>query len=87
MNMERFIKVWIQKKYFVTETIAFILIKACCLTSVHWSGTSLDVRHVSGARNSDCLGHMSHMTYVQVLLIDTPDINHLFSMMQNWFLI
>jgi hypothetical protein len=41
------------------QTIAFILSNTCCSTSVHWNGTSLDVRRVSGARISDLLGHMS----------------------------
>jgi hypothetical protein len=58
MDMKRLIKVWVQKKYFATDS-CFILSNAWCSTSVHLNGTSLDVRHVSGARISDLLGHMS----------------------------
>jgi hypothetical protein len=57
MYMKRFIKVWVRKKY-LRQTIAFILSNTCCSTSVHWNGTSLDVRRVSGARISDLLGHI-----------------------------
>jgi hypothetical protein len=31
------------KRSTLQQTIAFILSKACCLMSVHWNGTSLDV--------------------------------------------
>jgi hypothetical protein len=61
MDVKRFIKVTLGMKEVLCDrvTIAFILSNACCLTSVHWNGTSLDVRCVSGARISDLLGHMS----------------------------
>ena len=58
MDMKGFIKSGYERST-LQQTIDFILSNAYCSTSVHWNGTSLDVRHIGGARISDVLGHMS----------------------------